>query len=144
MIQEIPSNIKKTFHRAFDVCSDFDSCFKQIDNLGIDKLLTSGGKKTAFEGRELIARLVKMSKESTKRIGIICGAGVNSSNLELILKETGCREFHSSCRSSRRSKMIFKNMQVSMGSPLIDEFEINYSDKDKVFKLAQIYKSFFG
>ena len=35
-LNEIPKNdlIKTTFHRAFDVCADWRTCFKQIENLG--------------------------------------------------------------------------------------------------------------
>ncbi len=36
LLKEIPSGslIKKTFHRAFDVCSDWRKCFDKIQDLG--------------------------------------------------------------------------------------------------------------
>ena len=55
-------NMKVTFHRAFDMCKDPVKVFKDIKNLGIDILLTSGQKKTAIEVKELIKELVKISR----------------------------------------------------------------------------------
>jgi len=87
----------------------------------------------------LIKDLVKLSE--TKGIQIIAGAGINSSNLEQILEETNCPEFHASCRSSRISKMVYKSTKdISMGSPFINEFQIMFTDKLKCQELAKIYK----
>lgn len=134
----IPSNIKTTFHRAFDVSSDWRKCFEQLESLGFNKLLTSGQQKSAYEGRYLIGELVKLSKS----VDIIAGAGINSVNLEEILRDTNCKEFHASCRSTRDSKMIFRNNQIPMGSPAYDEFSIKFTDKEKVKELSDIFKNF--
>jgi len=141
-LDEIPSNseIKTTFHRAFDVCSDWKDCFEKIEELGYNKILTSGQQKTAYEGKNLIKELVNLSNKK-QRVEIIAGAGINSSNLLHIL-ETNCHEFHSSCRNSKFSKMTFRNDEIKMGSPLIDEFEIKVTDKLKCQELADIYKKF--
>jgi copper homeostasis protein len=48
-----PGLMKTTFHRAFDVCSNWEHGFRTIGELGFDKLLTSGQKNTAFEGKIL-------------------------------------------------------------------------------------------
>ncbi len=101
--------------------------------------MTSGQEKTAYMGRHLIKNLVELS--GANGVQIIAGAGINSSNLSEILKETKCPEFHASCRSSRISKMVFKNSYISMGSPSIDEFEIKFTDKLKCQELAGIYKN---
>jgi len=137
LLQLIPatSKIETTFHRAFDVCSDWNKCFQQIKSLGFTRLLTSGQKKTAFEGRDLIAHLVRDSS-----IIILPGAGINSSNLEQLISETKCKEFHASCRSSRDSLMVFRNKNVPMGSDLETEFIINYTDKKKVKELSDIFR----
>ncbi|CAF0918890.1 unnamed protein product [Brachionus calyciflorus] len=135
----IPHGVKTTFHRAFDVCSNHKNCFIQIENFGFDKLLTSGLKSNAFDGREIIKELVSMSKT----LQVIAGAGINSKNLELILKETCVKEFHASCRTLRDSKMIFRNTQVPMGSPAYDEFSISVAQKEKVNELKEIFKKFY-
>ena len=138
------SNIKTTFHRAFDVSSDWKTCFKQIKALGFDRILTSGQKKTAFEGRELIGELVRLAKtDSLNPISIMPGAGINKLNLEQLLIETKCVEFHASCRSSRNSKMKFRNLSIPMGSEsnLDSEFLVNFTDKQKVKELFDIFSN---
>ena len=80
-----------TFHRAFDECRDPYSAFEQIVSLGCDRLLTSGQKPTACEGRELIAGLVR---KAAGRITVMPGAGITPDNLESIAESTGAVEFH--------------------------------------------------
>lgn len=46
-----------TLHRAFDVCRDPYEAMEQCISLGIDTILTSGQKSSAWEGRDLIKDL---------------------------------------------------------------------------------------
>jgi copper homeostasis protein len=142
----VPSNIQTTFHRAFDVCADWKACYEQLENLGFNKLLTSGQEKNAYEGRKLIAQLVHLSEkaksENKKAVEIIAGAGVNQNNLYELLSETKCKEFHASCRSSRQSNMSFKKI-ISMGSESVDEYAIKYTDTEIVKELSGIYRQFY-
>ncbi|HZE94556.1 MAG TPA: copper homeostasis protein CutC, partial [Gemmatimonadales bacterium] len=43
-----------TFHRAFDVCVDRAAALERLIALGVDRVLTSGGARTAPEGAEQI------------------------------------------------------------------------------------------
>lgn len=144
-----PTKVTKTFHRAFDVCRDWRTAYEQLGALGFDTLLTSGQKKTAMEGRELIAELVSLSRRddtgqsSHRRVKILPGSGINASNLEAILSSTRCEEFHASCRVTRPSGMTYRNAQVPMGSSSIDEFAIFVSDQDKIKQLVDIYNKFY-
>jgi len=81
-----------TFHRAFDVCKEdpFDALEKIID-LGCTRLLTSGMAKTAWDGRDLIARLVQRAGD---RLILLAGRGVNPGNIKSLAAVTGAREFH--------------------------------------------------
>ena len=145
-IKLIPSNVKKTYHRAFDVCANWEDSFEKIQNLGFDYLLTSGQKKTAFEGRDLIARLIRISEESSdknNKIIVMPGCGINRNNLKQILEVTKCKEFHASCSSTMESKMIFRNNDIPMGSNQLEEFSIKYTDKNKVNELSDIYRKFY-
>jgi copper homeostasis protein len=142
----IPSNIKTTYHRAFDVCSNWKDGFEIIQKLGFDFLLTSGQKKNAFEGRDLIAKLVRISEvsiDNRKNIIIMPGCGINSNNLHQILEDTKCKEFHASCSSTMDSKMIFRNKDIPMGSNQFEEFSIKYTDRNKVQELSDIYRNFY-
>ena len=62
-----------TFHRAFDCCKDPFRALEDVIALGCDRLLTSGLASSAYEGRELIARLVSLAGD---RIVIMPGAGI--------------------------------------------------------------------
>lgn len=138
----IPKDIKTTFHRAFDVCCNWRTAYGQLESLGFNKLLTSGQKKTALEGRSVIRELVEMSQRSEQAVKIIAGCGINALNLEAILKETKCEEFHASCRTLKNSKMLFKNDEISMGSNAIDEYSISFASKEKVKELVDIFNKF--
>lgn len=84
-----------TFHRAFDVCAQPEEALEQIVSLGCHRLLTSGQAPTAEQGIPLLQRLVE---QSSGRIIIMPGAGVNPQNARRILSRTGAREIHGSLR----------------------------------------------
>ena len=81
-----------TFHRAFDVCREdpFEAADK-IVSLFCTRLLTSGMAPSAWEGRELLARLVRYAGD---RLIIMPGRGVRSDNLAALAAATGASEFH--------------------------------------------------
>ena len=87
-----------TFHRAFDCCKDPFRALEDVIALGCDRLLTSGLASSAYEGRELIARLVSLAGD---RIVIMPGAGIRPSNIAEIEKETRAPEYHGSAHSER-------------------------------------------
>ena len=63
-----------TFHRAFDVCRSPYEALRQCIELGIDTILTSGQKDSAWNGRELLKELVR---EAAGEIEILAGAGIS-------------------------------------------------------------------
>lgn len=83
-----------TFHRAFDEVSDPQKALEQIIRLGIPRILSSGCRPTAFEGKALLAELVN---QAAGRIVIMPGAGINPDNIREIADVTGAKEFHSTC-----------------------------------------------
>jgi copper homeostasis protein len=80
-----------TFHRAFDIASDPFSALDDLIRLGIERLLTSGQCKSAFEGMQLIAEL---GARANNRITIMPGCGIHRGNIQAIRKKTGAAEFH--------------------------------------------------
>ena len=81
-----------TFHRAFDVCHEdpFEAVDKII-SLSCTRLLTSGMAPTAWEGRELIAKLVRHAAD---RLIIMPGSGIRPDNLQALAAATHATEFH--------------------------------------------------
>ncbi len=80
-----------TFHRAFDEATDPFATFDTLIDLGVDRILTSGQKPTAWQGRELIKELVK---KANGRISILPAAGINAQNAAQLVAETGVTEIH--------------------------------------------------
>ena len=89
------AGMRLTFHRAFDVCADPLGAVPLIEDLGFDRLLTSGAAPTAAGGVELIARARSLVRG---RLALLPGSGVNAQNARSILEATGCLEIHSSAR----------------------------------------------
>ncbi len=128
----VAKGLSLTFHRAFDVCCNPKKALEEIIELGFDRILTSGCKANAYEGKELIRELVELAKD---RIIIMPGCGVNESNIEEIKEVTKAKEFHMSARVSVNSQMVFRNEDVSMGGAVeIDEFKRDVTSAEKVSK----------
>jgi copper homeostasis protein len=84
-----------TFHRAFDEISPdlMERELEALVELGYKAVLTSGGKRSAVEGKEKLKRLVQYAGT---RIEVLIGGGVRSANVEYLMKEVGAVCFHSS------------------------------------------------
>lgn len=118
-----------TFHRAFDVCRDRFEALKLLVELGIDRVLTSGGAPTAEEGVGELARLVKQAGQS---IVIMPGSGITSRNAAYLLRVTGATELHASARDAVHSQMKHRNPQIHMGESGMDEYVRWESSEEKV------------
>ena len=99
---EIARPMRVTFHRAFDTISKLENDLNKIIECGCDYLLTSGQKPNVEDGLNNISKLVK---ESSKKIKIIAGGGVNHNNVES-LYNIGVREFHLSGTLKNKSKIL--------------------------------------
>ena len=93
-IIKVSGNMSLTFHRAFDKTKKPLESLEKIIDLGFDRILTSGQKSDAVSGLSLINTL---TERSNGRISIMPGAGVRSSNIDILLKNNKISEFHSSC-----------------------------------------------
>jgi copper homeostasis protein len=85
-----------TLHRAIDLVPDPVEALEQAISLQAERILTSGLKRTAPEGLALLKDLVERAGD---RISIMPGSGIRASNVEEVLRQTGAREVHSSCRA---------------------------------------------
>jgi copper homeostasis protein len=85
-----------TFHRAFDVCADWERALEDIIECGCSRILTSGQASDSYQGRELLKQIVAKAGE---RIKIIAGGGINPCNVRQILDYTKVREVHFSAKS---------------------------------------------
>ena len=84
-----------TFHRAFDAVAgeQAEEELERVIACGFSALLTSGGARSAVQGKEALQRLVARARG---RIEIMVGGGVRSGNVDGLWKATGASWFHSS------------------------------------------------
>lgn len=127
-----------TLHRAFDVCRDPYEALEQCASLGIDTILTSGQKSSAWEGRGLLAEL---AEQAAGRVEILAGAGVNPGVIEKLAGCTAVRAFHMSGKKVMDSRMEFRREGVPMGIPGFSEFEIWQTDMEQVRRAVQVLQS---
>jgi len=132
------SSISLTFHRAIDMTPDIHKSAETIVSLGFDRILTSGGKKTAYLGVDNISKMVS---DLGKSIIVMPGSGITEENLEEIQLKTKCVEFHASARVPKKSQVEFKS-ECEMGSNG-EEYTTMVTSKDKVANLIKIYKATF-
>jgi copper homeostasis protein len=126
--------MKVTFHRAFDMSVDAFRALDDVMTLGVERLLTSGQRSSALEGRELIAELVR---RAGNQLIIMPGAGINESNVRELIAATGVREVHLSGQKRITSKMVFRNPHVHMGVPGMPEYEIGVTDPERIRRVVQ-------
>lgn len=124
-----------TMHRAFDVCRDPFEALDQCISLGIDTILTSGQKSSAWEGRKMLAELVK---RADGRLNILAGAGIRPDVIADLAAYTGVKAFHMSGKKVIDSRMEFRRDGVPMGIPGFSEFEIWQTDAEQVRKAAEV------
>lgn len=125
-------NKEAIFHRAFDQTNNPYSSIEKLIELGFDRVLTSGQKKTAIEGKDLIKDLqFKYGDE----IEILAGSGINDANAKDFVKYTGVKQIHSSCKDYLID--ISANKNVSFDYLNDNKYEI--VSIDKVKKLISLF-----
>ena len=126
-----------TLHRAFDMCCDPFEALETAIKLGINTILTSGQKQSAWEGRELLARL---QEQAAGRIAIMAGAGIGAKTIGQLMPVTGITTYHMSGKVTLDSRMRYRQEGVSMGLPGISEYEIWQTSEELVREAVQAIK----
>lgn len=124
--------MKATFHRAFDLLKDPLESLEKLIGLGFERVLSSGQKASASEGKELLKQCVSHAKS---RIIIMPGVGINSGNIKALYDHTAAREFHASAKMKR-----FSTSDQDTAS--MQEMKVNYvTDSLEVARLRKVLDS---
>jgi copper homeostasis protein len=102
-----------TFHRAFDVTPDLPRSLETLINLGIPRVLTSGGACDVWQGSERLRALVE---QAAGRITVLPGGGVTAERAVELLDKIQTNEIHLSARQTVASKMKFQRDDIPMGA----------------------------
>ncbi len=109
-IVEWASPMGVTCNRVFDCTPNPFKALEDIINCGCERILTSGQKTAAPDAAPLLKQLVEKAGD---RIIIMPGAGVKSSNIAKLKKESGAKEFHSSARKIAPNNVTYINKEVN-------------------------------
>lgn len=93
-LQEAAEGLVVTVHRCVDVLADPAGVVSRLADLGVARVLTSGGAPTAPRGAETLARMVAAAEG---RLEIMAGGGVTPPDVPL-LAGTGVSAVHLSAR----------------------------------------------
>jgi len=131
-IIDLARPLSATFHRAFDMSADLLRALEDACATGADRLLTSGGEPTCFDGVATIAQLVKLGGD---RIIVMAGGGIGVDNAAQIIERTGVKEIHVGLGSPVTSPMLYCNPRVSLGKTLGREYDRTHVLEENVRKL---------
>ncbi|KAI8355495.1 copper homeostasis protein CutC [Mortierella sp. GBAus27b] len=125
-----------TFHRAFDMVKDpFQALEDIIEIGGIQRILTSGCERSAYEGLDM---LVELNKRANDRVIIMPGAGITDRNVNKIVSAMNATEVHVGAGGTQESKMEFRNPYCSMGYAIsAPEYSLRVTSGNKLGTMIQ-------
>ena len=89
-LKEAAGTMEFIYHRAFDCAPDPIAAIKTLKRLGVERILTSGGKKSAIEGLELLKELNRIAAGQPT---IMPGGGINP-QIIIQIKAAGFTQVH--------------------------------------------------
>ena len=93
---QLASPMEVTFHRAFDeALQNPEEALWAVASSRCHRLLTSGQRQSAPEGVEVIKSLIGVTG-----VEILAGGGVTPMNVRQLVRESGVREVHGSCKKT--------------------------------------------
>jgi len=91
ILVKIAHPMEVTFHKAIDETSNIIQEFEKLSKLRIYRVLTSGGKDTAFEGYSTINKMIRIGRNNIK---ILAAGKITKSNLTQHKELIHTDEFH--------------------------------------------------
>jgi copper homeostasis protein len=96
-----------TFHKAFDQTREPLNALETLIELGVERVLTSGGKSTALDGIETLAKLVDRASD---KVVVMAGGRLSTSNLEIVIRQSRVSEVHLGSAVSRTIESSMLNL----------------------------------
>lgn len=124
-----------TFHRAFDWISEPKKAIRELQNIGVNTILTSGQKVTALAGMDDL----KSWNTYASHCSIMPGSGINLENIQ-IFKENGFDAIHLS--GSKWRKTLSSKPPITMNNAkFLSDDSIAVSDLDLLKEVVDIVKN---
>jgi copper homeostasis protein len=128
--------LRVTFHKAFDQTHEPLEALDILIALGVERVLTSGSRPTAFEGIENLANLVDRARD---KIAVMAGGRLSTGNLENIIRQSRVNEVHLGSAASQTTL-------GTMDTPPHDGSETwwNCTDRHRVAEIVTLVQSING
>lgn len=91
-VMDFAPTVPATFHLAFDDVPNQFAALETLVEIGVKRILTSGGARRAIEGADRLRELVE---QSAGRLEIMAGGSIRAHNAAEIVARSGVREIHS-------------------------------------------------
>lgn len=117
------------FHRAFDLTPNAGDALEALIGLGFTRVLTSGQAPTAMQGAETIRNLIE---QANRRIEVLPGSGITSSNVVQLVRETGCDQVHASLRRVVGHQSSAAQPKIQFNSEPPADGGYHQADPDKI------------
>ncbi|MCT4673148.1 MAG: copper homeostasis protein CutC [Prolixibacteraceae bacterium] len=89
---ELAEGMSITFHKAIDHCTSPIEALRHIKMIGmIDRVLSSGGKESALEGKEILNKMIHFSQQAPL---IVVAGKVTNENIDQIKDQIPSKEYH--------------------------------------------------
>jgi copper homeostasis protein len=124
-------NATLVFHKAFDFVPDQTVALQQLIDCGFNRILTSGGARTAEDGAIELSSLHQLA---SGQIEILPGGGIRAENVAALIQATGIRQIHSSAREVA-SEFTVHSMSMGLGVPGCDDFHYGRTSKHRLDQL---------
>ncbi|MCK9639397.1 MAG: copper homeostasis protein CutC [Prolixibacteraceae bacterium] len=91
LLVQLSRPMQVTFHKAIDSAANIMESVVRLKDIGVERILSSGGKPTAIEGQETLNRMIEIA---SPQLSIIVAGKVDHENLEEIRKIIPASEYH--------------------------------------------------
>jgi copper homeostasis protein len=91
MLAKLARPCSLTFHKAFDQVDDHLKALDILIELGVDRVLTSGGRATALQGAGMLAALVE---RAAGRLAIMAGGRLDAASLPAVIQQGKVNDVH--------------------------------------------------
>jgi copper homeostasis protein len=114
-LRKAAGSIPFTFHRAFDTLHDPTRWLPFLADLGVSRVLTSGGPGQAIDNLDTLKEWVEATPAG---IAILPGGGIRPDNLATIHASLGLKEYHSAALEENVSELPDADIIRSMSALL--------------------------
>jgi len=124
-------DLEFTFHRAFDWVADPYLALKELVELGVDRVLSSGQARSAEQGLEILSKLKNQAKD---RLIVLPGGGIHANNAPLF-QTAGFSEIHASATTVDQVAYVGK-IPMNSVTHFGEHLEI-HSDKERILEIQR-------